>query len=75
MTPEEDEILQAYPLTERELDVLELIVGGYSNGKIAEKLHISLGTVKTHVRHILDKLSVSDRTEAAVRALRAGLVK
>ena len=75
LSPEEGEILQAYPLTERELDVLELIVGGYSNSKIGEKLHISLGTVKTHVRNILDKLSVSDRTEAAVRALRAGLVK
>ena len=72
---EEGEIIKAYPLTERELDVLELIVGGYSNSKIGEKLHISLGTVKTHVRNILDKLSVSDRTEAAVRALRAGLVK
>ena len=75
LTSEEEAILQAYPLTERELDVLELIVGGYSNNKIAEKLYISLGTVKTHVRNILDKLSASDRTEAAVRALRAGLVK
>ena len=75
LSSEEGEILRAYPLTERELDVLELIVGGYSNSKIGEKLHISLGTVKTHVRNILDKLSASDRTEAAVRALRAGLVK
>ncbi len=75
LTTEEGEIIQAYPLTERELDVLELIVGGYSNSRIAEKLYISLGTVKTHVRNILDKLAVSDRTEAAVRALRAGLVK
>ncbi len=50
-------------------------MAGYSNSKIGEKLHISLGTVKTHVRNILDKLSASDRTEAAVRALRAGLVK
>ena len=75
LTSEEEAMLQAYPLTERELDVLELIVGGYSNNQIAKKLYISLGTVKTHVRNILDKLSVSDRTEAAVRALRAGLVK
>ena len=75
LTTEEGEMIQAYPLTERELDVLELIVGGYSNSKIGEKLYISLGTVKTHVRNILDKLSASDRTEAAVRALRAGLVK
>ncbi len=75
LTTEEGEMLKAYPLTERELDVLELIVGGYSNSKIGEKLHISLGTVKTHVRNILDKLAASDRTEAAVRALRAGLVK
>ena len=75
LTSEEEQIIHASPLTERELDVLELIVGGYSNSKIAEKLYIGLGTVKTHVRNILDKLSASDRTEAAVRALRAGLVK
>lgn len=61
-------------LTERELEVLQLIVDGYSNAQIAEKLFITLGTVKTHVRKILNKLSAADRTQAAVRALRSGLV-
>jgi DNA-binding NarL/FixJ family response regulator len=61
-------------LTERELEVLQLIVDGYSNAEIAEKLYITLGTVKTHVRKILNKLSADDRTQAAVRALRSGLV-
>ncbi len=74
LTREEGQLLKAYPLTERELEILELIVGGYSNIAIGEKLYISLGTVKTHVHNILNKLSASDRTEAAVRALRAGLV-
>ncbi|MGB7412829.1 MAG: response regulator transcription factor [Thermosynechococcaceae cyanobacterium] len=63
------------PLTTRELEVLELIVGGHSNSAIAETMFLSLGTVKTHVRNILSKLCASDRTEAAVRALRSGLVK
>ncbi len=62
----------ACPLTERELEVLQLIVNGYSNAAIAEELFISVGTVKTHVRHILTKLSADDRTQAAVRALRSG---
>jgi DNA-binding NarL/FixJ family response regulator len=67
-------MLEAYPLTERELEVLELIVEGYSNAAIAEKLYITVGTVKTHVRNILNKLCADDRTQAAVRALRSGLV-
>lgn len=61
-------------LTERELDVLQLIVQGCSNEQIGAKLFITVGTVKTHVRNILNKLSVDDRTQAAVRALRSGLV-
>lgn len=61
-------------LTERELDVLELIVAGCNNAAIADKLHITIGTVKTHVRSILNKLCADDRTQAAVRALRSGLV-
>jgi DNA-binding NarL/FixJ family response regulator len=66
--------ITAYPLTERELEVLQLIVDGCSNAVIAEKLYITVGTVKTHVRNILNKLCADDRTQAAVRALRAGLV-
>lgn len=62
------------PLTERELEVLQLIVDGYSNAEISKQLYITVGTVKTHVRNILNKLCADDRTQAAVRALRSGLV-
>lgn len=71
---EYDQMIAAYPLTERELEVLKLIVEGCSNAVIAEKLYITVGTVKTHVRNILNKLCADDRTQAAVRALRSGLV-
>jgi two-component system, NarL family, response regulator LiaR len=66
--------VEAYALTERELEVLQLIVDGYSNAAIADKLFITVGTVKTHVRNILNKLCADDRTQAAVRALRTGIV-
>lgn len=62
------------PLTPRELQVLQLIVDGDRNPIIAQKLFITEGTVKTHVRNIFRKLCVNDRTQAAIRALRAGLV-
>lgn len=71
---EYNQFVEAYPLTERELEVLQLIVEGASNAEIAEKLYITVGTVKTHVRNILNKLCADDRTQAAVRALRSGLV-
>lgn len=74
LEPEQEEIIDAAPLTKRELDVLELIVAGYSNLQIANKLYVTEGTVKTHVRNILSKLCVDDRTQAAVLALRSGLV-
>lgn len=74
LEPELHQMIDSYPLTERELEILRLIVAGQSNAEISEQLYITLGTVKTHVRNILNKLSVSDRTQAAVRALRAGLV-
>jgi DNA-binding NarL/FixJ family response regulator len=67
-------ILKANPLTNREQQVLELIVQGYTNKEIATKLYLSLGSVKVYVRGILDKLCASDRTQAAVLALRAGLL-
>ncbi|BAZ17231.1 LuxR family two component transcriptional regulator [Calothrix sp. NIES-4071] len=70
----EEEIIDPYTLTERELEVLQLIVEGCSNAVIAERLYITVGTVKTHVRNILNKLCADDRTQAAVRALRSGLV-
>ncbi|MEM0981588.1 MAG: response regulator transcription factor, partial [Cyanobacteria bacterium P01_H01_bin.58] len=72
--PEYEQVLESYPLTERELEILELIVEGCSNAEISERSYITVGTVKTHVRNILNKLGVDDRTKAAVRALRAGLV-
>ena len=62
-------------LTERELEVLRLIVAGRSNKEIAGDLSISEGTVKTHVNHVLDKLGVHDRTQAATTALKRGLVR
>ncbi len=61
-------------LSARELEVLQLIVDGFSNQQIADKLIISLATAKTHVRNILNKLAVDDRTQAAVHAMRRGLV-
>lgn len=64
----------AEPLSARELEVLKLIVDGLSNQEIADKLIISLATAKTHVRNILNKLAVDDRTQAAVHAMRRGLV-
>jgi NarL family two-component system response regulator LiaR len=60
-------------LTERELEVLSLIAGGFNNREIAEKLVISTKTVKTHVSSILGKLHLEDRTQAAIYALRHGL--
>jgi DNA-binding NarL/FixJ family response regulator len=63
------------PLSERELDVLRLMVQGCPNSVIAETLSVSLPTVKTHVQHILQKLHVADRTQAALLALRLRLVE
>ncbi|MEI6313203.1 MAG: response regulator transcription factor [Bacteroidota bacterium] len=71
---EYEQVLETYPLTQKELEILELIVSGCSNAQIAEKLYITVGTVKTHVRNILNKLCADERTQAAVRALRSGLV-
>lgn len=61
-------------LTDRELDVLRLIVDGYSNQEISEKLIVSIHTAKAHVCNILQKLSVEDRTQAAIKALKDGIV-
>lgn len=61
-------------LSGRELEVLKLMVEGLSNPEIAERLYLSPNTVKTHVRGIMNKLAVDDRVQAAVVALRSGLV-
>ncbi|HNA89691.1 MAG TPA: response regulator transcription factor [Anaerolineales bacterium] len=60
-------------LTERELDVLRLLAKGMTNTDIAGTLHLSEGTVRNHVSAILEKLGVSDRTQAAVIAIQHGL--
>jgi DNA-binding NarL/FixJ family response regulator len=62
------------PLTERELEILRLMVSGLGNREIAAALALSEGTVKNHVSSIFSKLAVSDRTKAVLRALAMGLV-
>jgi DNA-binding NarL/FixJ family response regulator len=62
------------PLTARETEILRLISEGRANSEIAESLHIGLGTVKGHIRDILEKLSAADRTQAAVVALKRGYI-
>ena len=62
------------PLTEREAQVLRHMAGGLTNKQIAAELKISYETVKEHVQHVIHKVGVSDRTQAAVWAVRTGLV-
>jgi DNA-binding NarL/FixJ family response regulator len=62
------------PLTQRETQILTLVADGIGNAEIAERLHVGLGTVKGHIADILDKLSASDRAQAAVTAYRRGLI-
>jgi DNA-binding NarL/FixJ family response regulator len=62
------------PLSERELEILGLIARGASNREIADQLFIAEGTVKNHVTHILGKLGVRDRTQAALKARELGLL-
>ena len=63
-----------YDLTDRELEVLSLIVEGLSNSQIADRLVIAKATAKAHVHSILQKLYVDDRTKAAILALKEGIV-
>jgi DNA-binding NarL/FixJ family response regulator len=62
------------PLSEREVDILRLIVSGSNNKEIAESLSITEGTVKNHITHILGKMCVRDRTQAALKAKEFGLI-
>ncbi|MEJ6951591.1 response regulator [Natronospora cellulosivora (SeqCode)] len=70
--PDFDDLIE--PLTEREVDVLKLIGKGMGNNEIAETLHISNNTVKTHVSNIFQKLTVTSRTQAAFYAMEKGLI-
>jgi DNA-binding NarL/FixJ family response regulator len=62
-------------LTEREIDVLSHIAGGNRNRDIAERLFISEETVKVHIKHIMEKLGASDRTQAVAIAIRRGIIQ
>ncbi len=62
-------------LTPRELEVLRLVAEGKTNAEIAQTLYVSVGTVKADVERIIDKLGVSDRTQAAVRAVELGYIR
>jgi DNA-binding NarL/FixJ family response regulator len=62
------------PLSLREADVLRLVIEGFSNQEIADRLGLSVETIKTHMRHIMEKLAVTDRTQAAVKAMRQGFI-
>jgi NarL family two-component system response regulator LiaR len=62
------------PLSPRETEIVRLIADGVGNAEIARRLSLGLGTVKGHIRDILEKLSAADRTHAAVMALRRGLI-
>jgi DNA-binding NarL/FixJ family response regulator len=65
---------QQASLSKRELEVLRLIVEGYSNKAIAKALNLAQVTVKLHVGHVLEKLGVIDRTQAATTAIQRGIV-
>jgi PAS domain S-box-containing protein len=67
--------IRAEQLTERERQILPLLAAGWTNREIAAELGMSVGTVKNHVARILEKLDVSDRTQAAVRAVELGMTK
>jgi len=73
-TPQQEEV-SPERLSPRELEVLQLLAQGQTNREIAQNLIVSVSTVKIHVEHILAKLGVSDRTQAAVRAIELGLLQ
>jgi LuxR family maltose regulon positive regulatory protein len=68
--PAQSELVE--PLSERELEVLQLIAEGLTNPEIASKLYLSLNTVKVHTRNIYGKLGVNNRTQAVARARALG---
>ncbi|MGE3269805.1 MAG: response regulator [Chloroflexota bacterium] len=64
-----------HPLSEREVQVLGLLAAGKTNREIAQDLVLSVSTVKTHVEHVISKLGVADRTQAAVKATQLGIIR
>lgn len=62
-------------LSVREIEVLAMVARGASNGEVAQALHVSIATVKTHLVHIFEKLGVSDRTSAVTTALERGIIR
>lgn len=74
-TPVSESENRHQPLSPREFEVLNLICLGMNNHQIAEKLVVTIDTVKTHVKHIMDKMDVASRTQVAVKAIKSGLIK
>lgn len=66
--------INKYNLTPREIDVLKCITKGFNNEQIAQELEISIATVKAHASEIFLKFNVSDRTQAAIKSIREGLL-
>ena len=62
------------PLSDREIDVLQLLAEGLTNQEIAQKLYVSLNTVKAHTRNIFGKIGVNNRTQAVVKARTLGIL-
>jgi DNA-binding NarL/FixJ family response regulator len=69
------EHMSSETLTEREVEVLREVAGGNKNREIANKLFISEETVKVHVKHIMEKLGASDRTQAVTIGVRRGIIQ
>lgn len=74
-SPRSQDLSLVEALTEREREVFELIAQGLSNSEIADRLFLTEGTVKTHVKHIFDKLALRDRTQAVILAYEAGVAR
>jgi DNA-binding NarL/FixJ family response regulator len=70
-----EESQEIFDLTDREREILELIARGLSNAEIAERLFLSEGTIRNYTKNLFQKLGVTARTQAAVVAIKNGLVK